>query len=479
VAVGDSRNGGCGLRVTRDGGLSWGTTAENLMPADQPFCVHRNYGPYIDAAFNSEAELFVALSGSRAETDPPHPNGPITALMARTDDLGAAHETLTVAESGSYTWEPEDGPSEEGFEQHRYAQVATDPSDPDMVYRGWRLSIGGTDAPWGAIPVRSMMVVSDDGGETWSEPIDLMDAAGMEDVFGPDVPVPVVDGDGTAYAFTKERPERSDDETPPSRLFMLTSENGGQTWDGKVIFEGVPQLDNPDAAVDPNNGNLYVTWSQRGEERSDPADIYFMASTDAGETWTDPIKLTDDATLGYSKYHPAVSVAPDGRVDVAWYDFRNDPFFDPEAADAGSMGRAAGERYWDVYYTHSTDAGETWSAETRVTDRSIDGQHGTTFNNNDIRGPVGLASTNTATYLTWADARAGDAENVVEDAYFTRVRHTAAPTEVGPAPTSGTAWAIIGAGAALAVGGLVLLIGMRLTRGGTRATERVPAGGSD
>lgn len=478
VAVGDTRNGGCGLHVTRDAGLSWSTTAADVMPEDLPYCVHRNYGPYNASAFNSEGTLFMAMGGSSDETEPAHPNGPITALIARTDDLGATHDTFTVAEPGSYTYEPEDGPAEEGFEQHRYASLATDPTDPDKLYRGWRVSIGGTDAPWGAIPVRSMMAVSDDGGETWTEPIDLLDAAGMDDVYGSDVPMPVVGPEGTAYVFTKERPERGD-ETPPSRLLMFTSEDGGETWDGEVVFEGVPQLDNPDAAVDPTNGNLYLAWSQRGEERSDPADIYFMASTDAGETWTDPMRLTDDATQGYSKYHPGINVAPNGRVDVAWYDFRNDPFFDPEEAGAGSMGRAAGERYWDVYYSYSTDAGQSWSAETRITDRSIDGQRGVTFANNDVRGPIGLGSTDSSTYLTWADARAGDSEQVAEDAYFTRVRHAPAATDLGPAASSsGATWAIIGAGAALAVGGLVLLIGMRVTRGGSGpAAERVPAGG--
>lgn len=81
---------------------------------------------------------------------------------------------------------------------------------------GWRLSIGGVDAPFEAMPVRSMMAVSDDGGETWTEPIDLLDAAGMEDVYG------------------------------------------------------------SNAVVDPSNGNLYVTWSQGGEERSDPANVFFV-----------------------------------------------------------------------------------------------------------------------------------------------------------------------------------------------------------
>lgn len=69
------------------------------------------------------------------------------------------------------------------------------------------------------------------------------------------------------------------------------------------------------------------------------------------------------------------------------------------------MGTSASERYWDVYLTSSTNAGGTWSANTRITNPSVDGSAGVTFNNNDIIGPMGVAATDNASYLAWADTR--------------------------------------------------------------------------
>ncbi len=64
-----------------------------------------------------------------------------------------------------------------------------------------------------------------------------------------------------------------------------------------------------------------------------------------------------------------------------------------------------------------------------MTNPSIDGKLGFAFNNNDLRGPMGVASSDNAAYVTWADSRA------------------------------------TGAGAALALGGLGLVAGTSLTRG--------------
>ena len=149
---------------------------------------------------------------------------------------------------------------------------------------------------------------------------------------------------------------------------------------------------------------------------------------------------------------------------MAWHDFRNDPFFVP--GEIGAMGSAVGQRYWDAYYASSTNAGATWSANTRVTNPSIDGKLGVTFNNNDLRGPMGVASTDNAAYVTWADSRATGADPTdAEDAYFSRIRY-AAVSELGSgAGESGNLlWALLGAGAALALGGLALVVGTRLIR---------------
>lgn len=470
MLAGDARNGGCGLHVSRDGGQSWNQTVGTVMPDDLPHCLQRNFGPAYGLAFAPDGTLHMGMSGSSPAEG--HPNGPIDALAARTSDLGATHDTITVLESDSFTLTSEDGEDFDGYTQYRMSTIATDPTDPEKVYRGFHRRIDGVspdEVSYGDRPQRALVSVSDDGGETWSdEPIDVMQNfdGDPEEVFTSGYITLAVGPDGTAYGFVRGDPPRPDDGSdPPQPFYMVKSTDGGENWTVDQIHEGAPEINRPTPAVDPDSGHLYLAWDERGEDGDSPSNVYVMASRDEGETWTEPVQLTDgpDAQQ-FNQYFPGISVAPNGRVDVAWYDFRND-LAPPE--EGGSMGSAEGERYWDVYARSSTDGGTSWSAPFRVTDRSVDGEVGTTFNNQDIRGPIGVASTSTHAYYGWADTRASNGEFEAQDAYATRARFSDSGSAPAGAPTasgSPALWSAVGAGAALALAGLMLLVGTRLSR---------------
>ncbi|MDQ6938309.1 MAG: hypothetical protein M3140_11475, partial [Actinomycetota bacterium] len=68
--------------------------------------------------------------------------------------------------------------------------------------------------------------------------------------------------------------------------------------------------------------------------------------------------------------------------------------------------------------------------------------------NEDIRGPIGMASTNSAAYVSWPDTRATTASNSdAEDAYFSRVRFAdPAPLGADTSGSSGWAWGLGGGG---------------------------------
>ncbi|HEX3567357.1 MAG TPA: hypothetical protein VHU17_18485, partial [Acidimicrobiales bacterium] len=82
-----------------------------------------------------------------------------------------------------------------------------------------------------------------------------------------------------------------------------------------------------------------------------------------------------------------MSIAPNGRIDVAFYDYRDDPYFDP-TADGDKQ-----DRVENVYYSYSNDGGRTWSPNMRVSDRGIDRSFGPTSGNYGVKGPLGIAST--------------------------------------------------------------------------------------
>lgn len=473
MAVGDARNGGCGLRASRDGGLSWTTTAETLLADPEDYCIQRALAPVMRPVFGSNGMLYVAMGSSSPETDAA--NGPISMVVARTPDLGVTHELAVVAEGETTLFNPADygasGPPQEGNSWNKYMGFDVDPNDPNRLYVMWRWLVWGKDLRQlqGDFVIRPYFSTSDDGGRTWTEPIDVLTVTEGEKAFGAGTMSVSVGPDGTVYGFARESTKPVEAGQPPAlpRQLMFKSTDKGRTWNTSALNQGVARMGNPESAVDPESGKLYVVYEQRGAATPrgsppNPSDIMFTSSSDGGRTWTSPMTIgDDDPAKRADQYYPGISVAPNGRIDVAWHDFRNDPFFYP--GEEGNMGTAVGQRWWDVYYAHSDDAGATWSENERITNPSIYADHGVTFNNSDTRGPIGVASTDNAAYVAWADTRATVEENEAQDAYLSRIRFTGV---AGLGASSGSAgsgflWAGVGAGAALAVGGLLLLVFLR------------------
>ncbi len=120
-----------------------------------------------------------------------------------------------------------------------------------------------------------------------------------------------------------------------------------------------------DTSGGPMNGNVYWLACGRYAYVSnqfgpvlDPSDVVFRRSIDGGATWTDFIRVNDDPIINpvYSdttdyQWFGALSVAPNGRIDVSWYDTRHE---DPNDL--------SGPHYSELYYAYSYDGGETWSA---------------------------------------------------------------------------------------------------------------------
>jgi hypothetical protein len=124
--------------------------------------------------------------------------------------------------------------------------------------------------------------------------------------------------------------------TRGQNVAFIRSSDKGANWSGAKIIDrlvGVTVRDpdtgqivrsqdfNPDVAVGPSNGNLYVVW-QDGRFSSGLSGVAFTMSTDGGATWSPTVKLNLNSQ-GTSGFLPSVHVAADGTVGVSFYDFRN------------------------------------------------------------------------------------------------------------------------------------------------------------
>ena len=96
-----------------------------------------------------------------------------------------------------------------------------------------------------------------------------------------------------------------------------------------------------------------------------PAPIPFQRPDGSAPTKVNDVDPKRD--WDFSDQMPTLGVAPNGRIDVAWYDYRNDPTFKQGDTRNG---------FQDVYYASSVDGGRTWSKNRPLNDRLIDRRFG-------------------------------------------------------------------------------------------------------
>lgn len=453
----------CDVHISTDEGRTWSRGGSiHLDPWTE--CSRKTInGPYATLAFDQEGVLYVAFYAS----DPKYAAEealPLHIFLARSEDGGRTFETNFVWRS------PEPVEEDEGLHNNDRPMVAVDETDPSNVYVGWmQRGVSGEKS-------KALVAASNDGGRSFDEPVDLTDDRGGYQ------PRLAVTPDGTLHAIypigLTGIPEGEDPFKVVRTLYHRRSTDGGKTWSERVevdhgnsnFFGGRKFL----LAADDDEGNLYAVWYANPEPHFDPVkedvDIFLRVSEDGGKTWSERRVLNDEPPDRLvNHYDPGISVAPNGRIDVAWYDFRNSPY--PERFPDGFAPPFNHDGFQDVYYTWSTDGGQTFHPNVKINDRIINREIGVWSNNIHSHMSVGIASTDNAAYFAWQDTRNGNDENQAEDVYFAPAYHSA-DTAVTEDPK--LMWAIIGSGVALAIGGVVLLIGTRMARKGREEPKTVP-----
>lgn len=240
------------------------------------------------------------------------------------------------------------------------AAVATDANSSSTYY-------GRTYATWVkfATPFPMMVSYTDDGAETWTTPLQINSPNNR--CAGGDIDVGSNGELALCWAGVTES-------SPFKEIYVgfASSSNGGSNWvvtenafdingitgllpnKGNIRVNGLPGI-----AVDNSggerNGWIYIVTGQKDRlpAGSDP-DIILNRSTDGGITWSEAIRVNQDAlNNGKTQYFPTVHIDKYGGVDIIFYDDR----YTTDDSTGVTLAR-------------STDGGDTWK-EFEISDNNF------------------------------------------------------------------------------------------------------------
>lgn len=446
------QSGQCRFYRSSDGGSTWSL---GTAPALAPY-TSCELGP--GQPQNVRTELRQSPDGTLYylyQARDPAAGGARSVLLGRSRDGGRSWAVTPVDAA------PKPSPADP-IELDFVAHMTVDPDHPSTVYVMWRRSYWNGLAGHSPGPItRPWLAVSTDGGATFGAPARMFDRNP-----GFDGPRPVVVS-GRLYAFWRESAPAATaaNPTPVTTIWASTSTDQGRTWSDSKIAEA-PDASEPVPLYDAARRRFDVVWH---DNRNHDLDVYFSSSSDAS-TWSQPIRLNDDTAGNRAgQFYPQIALAPGGRLDVAWYDFRNDPYPAPRPEGRQSYLNLSSNlgRQQDVYFTYSTDGGSTWAHNKRVNDLRIDRTRGTWNGQYFLVVPPSLASSAGGALIAWSDTRNGDGQSATQDIVTGTVAVGAVAPDSG-APT----WAVaalvmlagLAAGAGIALLVATLLLGRRQAR---------------
>lgn len=421
----DAPDFGCALQVSGDGGRGWVTAAPvTELPPGADKC----YAP--EVAFDRHGVLYYLFVGLTGEG-----NEPMGAFLTTSADRA---RTFTRPREVL-------GPLNFGV------RMAIDPSigSNGRIHLVWLHAT--SDPPLGGFgppPNPILAAHSDDGGATFSEPVQVSDPARQRVVapalaLGPDRAVHVAYYDLEDDARDYQGLEGPTWEGTWS-LVLSSSFDGGRTFGpGPPVDAAVVPPERvmliftmPPPSLAATGERVCTAWT---DGRHGDADAFLRCSADGGRTWQQERRLNDDPIgNGRTQGLPRISASPGGRIDAIFLDRRDDP-----------------ENLRNhVYFTFSDDGGATFAANTRLTQDSSDSRIGQEYVNAAAKDKVelgsrlALLSERSRVLAAWPDTR--------NSRFFTRGQDLFAATVILPSARRDLSVGRLAA-LALAVGGGIAL----------------------
>jgi len=200
-----------------------------------------------------------------------------------------------------------------------------------------------------------------DGGTMWSADMRL-----TNDPAGSHWPAIAVNDSNVHVVWEDER-------DIDLNVYYKNSTDGGNTWgsDIAITWATGPQS-MPSVAV--CGTYVHVVWADFTLMGN--TEVYYCRSTNSGNSWQTPMQISNAA--GFSA-HPSVA-AHDSYVHITWHDARN-----------GYLNN-------EIYYKRSTDNGVNWSFETRLTEYE------------NFSNVPSVAVTDSIIHVAWEENRDGNFE---------------------------------------------------------------------
>jgi len=384
----DTPHFSCGLQSSFDGGARWSPTPITIPEGEEPKC----YAP--DVAFASDGTLYVSFVTLRGNGNVPH-----AAWIVHSTDGG---RTLSrpVRAVGPLAFQ---------------VRLTADPHDPRRLYLTWlqgsavalfRFTTTGN-------PIR--FARSDDGGATWRRPVRVSNPSRQRVV----APSAAVGPHGEIYVLYLDLGQDRLDYMgehkglggPPYQgrfaLVLGRSTDGGASWQESVVTRRLTPIERflvflpsfPSIAVDRGSGRVYAAFH---DQRMGSADVLVWSLSRGASRWQGPRRVNDnphgDKT---SQYLPKLAVAPDGRLDVVYYDRRSDRHNVRN----------------EVSLQSSFDDGKSFTKSVRLSKRPFDSRIGFGSERNlpDLGSRLALLSEDSRAVAVWPDTSAGSVASNKQD----------------------------------------------------------------
>jgi hypothetical protein len=386
----DSPAYSCSLHVSFDGGGRWTQTGIPAPSGEEPKC----FAP--DAAFSPDGTLYVSYVTLKGRA-----NAPNNVWITRSTDGGKTLEPPVRAPLGARAFQ---------------VRVTADPGSPKRIFLTWLQAdeLGLYTFSNTGNPI--MAIRSDDGGVNWTKPTRVSGASRARVV----APTPVAGkaagelnvlyldlGDDALDYGGGHRGRGGAPYDGDWQLVLARSADNGATWKESVVDDAVTPTErfivftppHPSLAVDRDSGTLYAAFQ---DARGGDADVLLWSLPAGAGDWNGPVRVNDTPKNdGTAQYLPKLSVAPDGRLDVLYYDRR---------ADRTNVLN-------EVSLQSSFDDGKSFTPRVKVSDRAFSSRIGFGLERGlpDLGSRIGLISTDTRAYAVWTDTRGGSVRTAKQD----------------------------------------------------------------